>query len=289
MRGMVSHEVVTPDLGSFFRALRWGGPILKPYDHDHPEWEMCVILAGQGMQRVGPILRPFQAGEVFLFGPGLDHCAWSADPADGPHDRVVIQLAAAPQGIAWLDLPELTGLKELFQAARRGLVIAPQDSAAILFAAVRLPASAGVDRLMALLACLRCLAAAPAQMILPFAVEETAVSGNDLVADLRQWLAAHAGRHISLAEAAHQAGMHPQAFARFFRRETGHSLVGFLSHLRVNRACELLSGTNQAVTDIALGVGFGSLAQFNRTFAKLRRMSPSAYRRRQQPGRDAQV
>ncbi len=264
---MVSHEVVTPDAGSFFRALRWGAPTLKPYDHDHPEWEICAIVAGRGQQRVGPLLRPFQAGEVYLFGPGLDHCSWASEVSDGPHDRVVIQIP------------------EVLAAGRRGLVVAPEHSAAVIAAASRVPGSSGANRLGALLACLQCLAEAPFQALLPYAKAEPAAPGHELAAGLRAWLATHAGRHISLAEAARQAGMHPQSFARFFRRETGHSLVGYLSHLRVDRACELLGATDQAVTDIALQVGFGSLAQFNRTFAKLRRMSPSAYRRRQQLGR----
>lgn len=284
MPGMVTHEVVTPDQGSFFRALRWGAPTLKPFDHDHPEWELCAVVAGRGQQRVGPLLRPFRTGEVFLFGPGLVHCSWSAAASDGPHDRVVILIPAAPRGIAWLDLPELSGLKELFAAGRRGLVVAPEHSAAVISAASRVPGSSGSARIGALLACLQCLAETPAEAILPYATAEPVAPGHELVAGLRSWLEANAGRHISLAEAARQAGMHPQSFARFFRRETGHSLVGYLSHLRVDRACELLGGTDQTVTDIALQVGFGSLAQFNRTFAKLRRMSPSTYRRQQQPG-----
>jgi AraC-like DNA-binding protein len=284
---MVSHEVVTPDTGSFFRALRWGAPTLKPYDHDHPEWELCAVIAGQGQQRVGPVLRPFRTGEVFLFGPGLEHCSWAPDAVDGPHDRVVMLMPAEPRGIAWLDLPELAACKELFAAGRRGLVLAPEHSAPVIAAASRVPGSSGSARLGALLACLQCLAEAPYQAILPYATAEPAAPGHELAAGLRTWLAAHAGRHISLAEAARQAGMHPQSFARFFRRETGHSLVGYLSHLRVDHACDLLGSTDQAVTDIALQVGFGSLAQFNRTFAKLRRMSPSAYRRRQRPGRAA--
>lgn len=282
---MISHEVVTPDTGSFFRALRWGAPILKPYDHDHPEWEVCAIVAGRGQLRVGPVLRTFQAGEVYVFGPELDHCAWASDPGDGPHDRVVIQIPAAPRGVSWLELPELAGLKEMLAVSRRGLVVAPENGASVIAAAMRVPGALGAARLGALLACLQCLAEAPSQAILPYAKAEPAAPGHALAAGLRAWLAAQAGRHISLAEAAHQAGMHPQSFARFFRRETGHSLVGYLSHLRVDRACELLATTDQSITEIALRVGFGSLAQFNRTFAKLHRMSPSVYRRRQQLGR----
>lgn len=281
---MVSHEIVTPDRGSFFRALRWRTAVLAPYDHDHVEWEICAVVAGRGQQRVGQAIRPFRAGEVFLFGPGIRHCAWAADPADGPHDRVVLQIPGEALGIAWLELPELAPIRELFAASRRGLVVAPEAGGPVIAAAGRVPGSSGPARLTALLDCLLELAAAPAEPLLPYAGDEGAAPGGALVAELRTWLEANAGRHISLAEAAAQAGMHPQSFARFFRRETGHSLVGFISHLRVDRACELLARSDQPVTDIAMQVGFGSLAQFNRTFAKLRRMSPSAYRRLRSAG-----
>ncbi|MBN8527403.1 MAG: helix-turn-helix transcriptional regulator, partial [Planctomycetes bacterium] len=75
------------------------------------------------------------------------------------------------------------------------------------------------------------------------------------------------------------AGMHPQALARFFRRHTGMSVIGYVQRLRVGRACALLLDPGHRVTDAAHLAGFAGLAHFNRVFRRVQGCTPLAWRK----------
>ncbi len=84
---------------------------------------------------------------------------------------------------------------------------------------------------------------------------------------------------ISLDELAAEAQLSPFHFARMFKQSTGVPPRGYLTRLRVERACELLEKTDLPVTEIAFEVGYSSNQVLARVFTKHRRMSPTDYRR----------
>lgn len=49
--------------------------------------------------------------------------------------------------------------------------------------------------------------------------------------------------------------------------------------LRINRACELLLSTNQAIADIAITVGYNNSKTFSRNFLKIKNMTPGIFRK----------
>jgi AraC-like DNA-binding protein len=81
----------------------------------------------------------------------------------------------------------------------------------------------------------------------------------------------------SLARVAHVSESH---FGREFRATFGETPHRYLQRRRVERAMELLRGTDRPVTEICLDVGFNSLGTFSRTFRAIVGESPTAYRTR---------
>jgi AraC-like DNA-binding protein len=81
----------------------------------------------------------------------------------------------------------------------------------------------------------------------------------------------------ALARAAHASTAH---FSRSFKRTFGESPHQYLLRRRIERAKELLRGTNRSVTEISLDVGFRSLGSFSSGFRALVGESPSDYARR---------
>ncbi|MGI8771705.1 MAG: helix-turn-helix domain-containing protein [Acidobacteriaceae bacterium] len=70
----------------------------------------------------------------------------------------------------------------------------------------------------------------------------------------------------------------PRSLHRLFVKHTGESVSDYLSKLRIGRACMRLGETDLPVGMIAYEVGLSNLANFNRQFRRVRRMTPTAYR-----------
>jgi methylphosphotriester-DNA--protein-cysteine methyltransferase len=70
------------------------------------------------------------------------------------------------------------------------------------------------------------------------------------------------------------------SFSRFFRRATNKTFRGFLNEVRIGHASQRLLETDRTVAEVCYESGFGNLANFNRQFLKLRKVSPSDFRRK---------
>jgi AraC-like DNA-binding protein len=78
---------------------------------------------------------------------------------------------------------------------------------------------------------------------------------------------------------ARDLAMSESQFSRFFRKTTGNTFTDFVNRVRVNRACQLLMGSEQQITHICYEVGFNNVANFNRRFLEIKGMTPSEFRR----------
>jgi AraC-like DNA-binding protein len=76
------------------------------------------------------------------------------------------------------------------------------------------------------------------------------------------------------------AGLSRFHFLRAFRSAFDKTPHAYATHLRLERAKELLAAGEQAVTEICFEVGFSSLGSFSSLFSSKVGESPSAYRRR---------
>ncbi|GAA4407863.1 helix-turn-helix transcriptional regulator [Tsukamurella soli] len=79
----------------------------------------------------------------------------------------------------------------------------------------------------------------------------------------------------ALAAVAYMSAVH---FTREFKATFGETPHRYLQRRRVERAMTRLRDTDDAVTEIALSVGFSSIGTFGRTFRDIVGRSPSEYR-----------
>ena len=63
-----------------------------------------------------------------------------------------------------------------------------------------------------------------------------------------------------------------------FKKAVGLGAIEHLAQLRVNAACEALTDTDKAISDIALDCGYNNLSNFNRQFKKITGSTPNEYR-----------
>jgi two-component system response regulator YesN len=88
----------------------------------------------------------------------------------------------------------------------------------------------------------------------------------------------HLDGEISLTKIAQSVNLSANYLSEKFKRVTGVNFVDYVGQLRIAKACDLLRDPNRRVSEIAFAVGFQSLSQFNRTFKKFTRKSPTQFR-----------
>jgi AraC family transcriptional regulator len=94
-----------------------------------------------------------------------------------------------------------------------------------------------------------------------------------------EYIDAHLGAPIRVAELADLAQLSEGHFHRAFRETTGRTPLEFVNARRVAMAKQLLARTELSVAQTALRAGFLSPAHFARIFRSMTGQSPSQYRR----------
>lgn len=112
--------------------------------------------------------------------------------------------------------------------------------------------------------------------------EKLAIAANEKepapISRARKHIHAQLDEAISLPQVARIAGMSESHFCRQFKMATGMTLTEYVNYTRILWAKSELLKPSARISEIAFLVGFQSLSQFNRCFAKFHGGSPSQYR-----------
>jgi AraC-like DNA-binding protein len=88
---------------------------------------------------------------------------------------------------------------------------------------------------------------------------------------------------LRLADLSRAVGVSPISLAEGFRRAFACSVGDYLRRKRVERAIEMLVGSDKSLGEIADGTGFCDQSHFVRVFKAQVGMTPSRYRRNHAP------
>lgn len=97
----------------------------------------------------------------------------------------------------------------------------------------------------------------------------------------RTFIHANLDEPLPLGVIARHAGLSESHFCRVFKEITGLTLTDYVTRARIAWARKELLRPATRVSEIAFQVGFQSLSQFNRSFAKINGCSPSNWREQQ--------
>ncbi|MBB6672944.1 AraC family transcriptional regulator [Cohnella nanjingensis] len=90
----------------------------------------------------------------------------------------------------------------------------------------------------------------------------------------------HYREDIRVDKLAELARLHPTYYSHLFKRTMKRTPVSFLTHLRMNKAKEMLLQTDKPVRDIARDVGYDDEFYFSRRFKKTNGIAPTVYTKR---------
>lgn len=101
------------------------------------------------------------------------------------------------------------------------------------------------------------------------------------IAKARKYIHQELDSPLPLGSVARVAGLSESHFCRLFKEATGLTLTDYVNRCRVEWAKKELLKTDQRVSEIAFHVGYQSLSQFNRCFARIVGSSPTRWRTEQ--------
>lgn len=82
---------------------------------------------------------------------------------------------------------------------------------------------------------------------------------------------------ISLESISSHVNISPRYFSKLFKEETGTNFIDYLTNLRMNRAKELMTGTDKSIKEICYAVGYADPNYFSRLFKKQTGLSPTEF------------
>ena len=101
---------------------------------------------------------------------------------------------------------------------------------------------------------------------------------QQLVRQAMAYIHQHYADSLSRADLARHVALSEDYLTACFRKELGVTPITYLNRYRVKQAKQLLTNTDQSVTEIALEVGFSDSGYFSRVFRREVGLSPEAYR-----------
>lgn len=247
--------------------------------HHHPELELTLTLNSRGQRFIGNHVADYEHGDLTLIGPNLPHTWASREKIDAarPHVAQVFWFRRE-----WIEnlaqgSVELASVVQLVRRAETGLAFAPALGSALQPEIEAIYSQPAPMRLLGLLNILVRLAEEISQSLSTVIPQDF---GNDRTRMDRVLfhLHQHYQQPVRLAEIAEIAALSESGLHRLFQKHTQISISEYLIGLRIGEACSRLSGTTQPIRNIALDIGYASLANFNRHFLRLRKMTPRAYR-----------
>lgn len=85
-------------------------------------------------------------------------------------------------------------------------------------------------------------------------------------------------KNISVKELAGLSGLCVSRYINIFKEVTGFTPKGYLTSIRLDKACEMIRNTSLSIKEIAITAGFKDQLYFSRIFKKYKKMNPTEYR-----------
>lgn len=104
-------------------------------------------------------------------------------------------------------------------------------------------------------------------------------SSNNQCVTVRRYIDAHFKEPLTLDYLARIAHVNKYHLAHSFKEEFGISPISYQLNRRIEESCNLLRQTDMSLSQIARVLGFSSSSYFSQLFKKIKKMSPSEFRK----------
>ncbi len=255
-----------------------------PVYHFHPEIDILYSLKDHSGEFIsGDYTGRLEQGTLFMNGPNIPHALHSGVPDENDDSRpslAVIQFSEDTLGQELLGKAEMQVVRKFLADARWGFHFFGDTAEQAGELILAMQEQSELERLIQLLRLLNLFANSTERIQMASPAYSPSLKGDTIsrLDNVLQFLRANQAEPITLDQAAQVAGMSSKSFCRFFKHNTGKTLVQYLNEIRIGEACRLLGETELSVSEIALEAGFKNLSHFNRQFRVVKGQTPREYR-----------
>jgi len=264
---------------SFLVFNRWKDNFDYPI-HQHPEYELNCIINGAGIKRyIGETVETISNLELAFVGPDLNH-GWqqAGQPKKNMHE-ITLQFQRDLFSQKLLHKSIMRPIKEMLSNSRYGIVFAEETIITIKPKLLQLSSLSGMDYFLTTISLLHDLAISRNQRLLSNILVDGNTDEKDLkLKKLTDYVHANFQKSISVKVVAKELAMSEVTFSRFIKAKTGKTYIEFLNDVRIGYASRYLIEKDKNISEIAYKTGFNNLVSFNRTFKKLKGITPSQFR-----------
>ena len=109
------------------------------------------------------------------------------------------------------------------------------------------------------------------------------------ILEVTDYIGANYGKELSVERLASIVFLTPDYLSRLFKKSMGKSISQYIRQFRMEKARELLTGTNRKVIDIGEAVGYPNYSYFCQSFREYFGTSPERYRQERRLGDEPDV
>jgi len=263
-----------------------------PY-HFHPEYELTLIVKGNGKRYVGKNMEDYSDGDLVFLGSDLPHCWKSGDQTDGDYvQSIVVQFEKNFLGQNFFNRPELLHIQELMKRSAFGIRFEQTVSNEVKAKMIQLASEENPFRKLAqLLDVLNHLAISDDYILLNSdGILASAHNPNkERMNTALGYIVDNFRNEILLDHVAAAVNMSPNAFCKYFKRITSKTFMETVIEYRINFAIQQLLNTDKSISEISFESGFGDVSHFHKLFKRTMKTSPLDYRKNFQKGLHAGI
>lgn len=260
--------------------------------HNHPEFELNLVMGISGTRIVGDSTERFTDGDLVLLGPYLYH-KWDGDQQlldnGHPYRVITIQFASDLLTGQLFQKGRFFKIQKLLKDASQGIKFHGKtfdEASRIMVSLTEDKGFASVIEFFRLLDLLSNATEVSFLASMGFSPPAQRSESNRIQMAYAYILKHFTDPTLRIGDVAEQVHMSESAFSHFFQKYAFRSFTQFLIDLRIGHACKLLLDTDDTAAQVSGNSGFNNLANFNRLFKKYRSCTPMEYRKRYQEKND---
>lgn len=246
--------------------------------HYHPEYELTLIIRGEGKRLVGDRYEQFEKHDLVLIGPLLPH-TWVTEKANKQNNLAIVIQFSLEFMQPLLQYNEMTSIKKLLQRADSGIQFFDKKEKATRLIQKMIDSNE-FEQMILLIQVLQSLSSCKMNYLSSANFKPLKGDKSEhRINKVFQYVQKEYKHTLSLSKAASLIYLSESAFCKFFKRMSGKTFSDYVNEIRIAHSCNRLIETDESIFLIAQKSGFESTTYFNRVFFRKKGITPSEFRK----------